>query len=157
MKKYLLTILTFILVNLPVFADVIPYYVSNVSTEIRGLYQAPKNLKIYSQPNEKSDVVLLCNWDYKNFNCPNTSMSNHVTTSPRCSGAWKHSAFPMRLTNTLSGDLTTIHTPYLKSYPQGLIPVPRQPYLPAAATTTSSNTTADPRCQASALRSAWKG
>ena len=79
MKKYLLLIFTFILVNIPAFADVIPYYVSNISTETRWLYQASKDLKIYSQPNEKSDVVLQCSWDYKNFNCPNTSMSNLFT------------------------------------------------------------------------------
>ena len=79
MKKYLLLILTFILVNIPAFADVIPYYVSNISTETRGLYQAPKELKIYSQPNEQSETVLQCNWDYKVFNCANTSMSNLFT------------------------------------------------------------------------------
>ena len=76
MKKYLLLLLALILINVPALADVVPYYVSNVSSEVRGFYQASKDLTIYEQPNEKSTVLLKCNWDYKHFNCPNTSMSN---------------------------------------------------------------------------------
>lgn len=64
------------MINVPALADVVPYYVSNISTEVRGFYQAPKDLVIYDQPNEKSKILMKCNWDYKHFNCPNTSMSN---------------------------------------------------------------------------------
>lgn len=64
------------MINIPALADVIPYYVANISTEARGVYQAPKDLKIYKTPNENSPILLNCNWDYKTFNCPKTSMSN---------------------------------------------------------------------------------
>ena len=76
MKKYLLLLLSLIMINVPAFADVVPYYVSNISSEVRGFYQSSKDLTIFEHPNEKSKVLMKCNWDYKHFNCPNTSMSN---------------------------------------------------------------------------------
>ena len=77
MKKFLLLLIT-LLINLftPVVADVMPYYVNNVNTETIGVYQAPKDLKVYSAPNVNSTVLLEAKWDYKNFVCAQSSVSN---------------------------------------------------------------------------------
>jgi len=57
-------------------ADVMPYYVNSINSNSIGVYQASKNIKIYSDPNENSKILLNVNWDSNSFNCSNVSASN---------------------------------------------------------------------------------
>lgn len=65
--------LTFIL---PAKADVMPYYVKNLSSNSIGVYQAPNNIKIYSEPNENSKILLNVSWDANNYTCSEISAGN---------------------------------------------------------------------------------
>ncbi len=75
MKKLFL-IFIFLFTFIPVKADVMPYYVSNINSNSIGVYQASKNIKIYEEPNEKSKLLLEVFWDNKSFNSPYISASN---------------------------------------------------------------------------------
>lgn len=76
MKKILI-ILTFLLgLILPVYADVMPYYVNNINANSIGVYQASNQIKIYKEPNENSQLLLNVFWDNKTYNCPDVSASN---------------------------------------------------------------------------------
>ena len=80
MKKILI-IFSFILglilhVNLPAKADVMPYYVNNINSNSIGVYQASKNIKIYQEANEHSQLLLDVDWDSSTFNSPEVSASN---------------------------------------------------------------------------------
>lgn len=77
-RLFLLLVSTFV-VSLSANADVLPNYVSSINPETRGLYQVSKHIKVFKEPNEKSQVVLQCDWDYKSFNCPKTYVSNLFT------------------------------------------------------------------------------
>lgn len=76
MKKFLLLLVMIITLILPAKADVMPYYVKNISSNSIGVYQAPNNLKIYSEPNENSKILLNVIWDENNYNCTNVSAGN---------------------------------------------------------------------------------
>lgn len=76
MKKLLLVLAFLFFINLPVNADVMPYYVNNINPNSIGVYQADKVIKIYKEPNLKSPVLLEVNWDSANFNCSDVSASN---------------------------------------------------------------------------------
>lgn len=75
--KRILLIFTFLLsFILPAKADVMPYYVTNINPNSIGVYQAPKNIRVYSEPNEHSQLVLNVVWDSTTFNSPDVSASN---------------------------------------------------------------------------------
>ena len=76
MKKFLIIFIFLFSLILPANADVMPYYVNNINTNSIGVYQAPKNIKIYKEPNENSTLLLNVNWDSTTFNCPDVSASN---------------------------------------------------------------------------------
>lgn len=61
---------------MPVKADVMPYYVNNISTDSIGVYQASKNIRIHKEPNENSTLLLNASWDSNTFNCSQISASN---------------------------------------------------------------------------------
>lgn len=75
MKK--IFILLFMLFNcLCAHADVMPYYVTSINSASIGLYQATNNVKVYKEPNEKAPLLLEANWDFKNYDCAQVSVSN---------------------------------------------------------------------------------
>ena len=55
MKKFLLILLMSMM--LPVFADTAPYYMNNIPKSAIGVFQTGESLKIYAEPDEKSNVV----------------------------------------------------------------------------------------------------
>lgn len=57
-------------------ADVMPYYVNNISTDSIGVYQASNNIRIFKEPNENSQLLLEVNWDSNTYNCSAISASN---------------------------------------------------------------------------------
>ncbi len=75
-KKLCLILALMFTLILPVSADIMPYYVNNINPNSIGVYQAPNNIKIYSEPNENSKLLLNILWDNKNFNCAELSASN---------------------------------------------------------------------------------
>lgn len=75
-KKLILFVFCLIIFYNPANADVLPNYVSSINPETRGLYQVSNEIVVYQQPNNNSQVVLNCSWDYKSFNCPHTYVSN---------------------------------------------------------------------------------
>lgn len=76
MKKFLIVLGLFFIFLSATFADVMPYYISNINPEGIGVYQAPNVIKVYQSPNENSEVLLNAVWDYKSFKCPQSSVSN---------------------------------------------------------------------------------
>lgn len=76
MKKFLLLLVMTLTFILPAKADVMPYYVNNISANSIGVYQAPNNIKVYSEPNENSKLLLNVIWDANNYNCTTVSASN---------------------------------------------------------------------------------
>lgn len=76
MRKLLVILAFLFLVTIPAYADVMPYYVNNINPNSIGVYQADKNIKIYKEPNEHSQLLLNVLWDSKNFNSPSISASN---------------------------------------------------------------------------------
>lgn len=79
MKKLLATFIIFfglLAATLPARADVMPYYINNISTNSIGVYQANKEVKIYKEANENSELLLDVYWDSKAYNCAEVSVSN---------------------------------------------------------------------------------
>jgi hypothetical protein len=76
MKKIILIFALLLISILPVNADVMPYYVSNINPDSIGVYQASSNIRIYKEPNENSQLLLNVNWDSNNFNCTDVSAGN---------------------------------------------------------------------------------
>lgn len=76
MKKILLAFTFFIFSILPSFADVMPYYVNNISKDSIGVYQASNCIKVYKEPSENSKLLLNVSWEKKNFNSSEVSAGN---------------------------------------------------------------------------------
>lgn len=76
MKKLLIILIFICGLISPAKADVMPYYVNNISTNSIGVYQAPNNIKIYKEPNQNSPLLLDATWDSKSYNSPNVSAGN---------------------------------------------------------------------------------
>lgn len=57
-------------------AEVMPYYVNNISTNSIGVYQAPHRIMVYQEPNENSKLLIDASWDTKLFTCADISASN---------------------------------------------------------------------------------
>ena len=77
MKRYILflfSLLTFFVT--PAFADVMPYYVNSISPNSIGVYQAPNDIKIYSEPTENSKLLVEATWSQKGYSCPPIAESN---------------------------------------------------------------------------------
>ncbi len=75
MKKFLI-LLALIFGITAAKADVMPYYVNNISPNSIGVYQASHDIKIYKEPNQNSPLLININWDSKNFDSPDISASN---------------------------------------------------------------------------------
>lgn len=76
MKRLFITFAFLLFFILPAHADVMPYYVNNISTDSIGVYQASNNIRIYKEPNENSQLLLNVNWDSNTYNCSDISASN---------------------------------------------------------------------------------
>ena len=63
MKKFIIFVCFLCVSILPSFADFYPYSVNDINPKSIGLYQAGNNVKIYKEPNEKSEVLLNINWN----------------------------------------------------------------------------------------------
>ncbi len=68
MKKFLIMLAIFI--ALPVFADTMPFYVESVPKEAIGVYQAGKEIVLYSEPELKSNVIKRFELTYKADSMP---------------------------------------------------------------------------------------
>lgn len=63
MKKLLLIICMMFM--LPVFADVMPFYVNSVPKDAIGMYQTGENITIYSEPEANSKAIKNVEFSYK--------------------------------------------------------------------------------------------
>ena len=63
MKKLLLIICMMFM--LPVFADVMPFYVNSIPKDAIGMYQTGDNITIYSEPEANSKAIKSFNFSYK--------------------------------------------------------------------------------------------
>lgn len=68
MKKLLLIICMMFM--LPVFADVIPFYIDSIPNYAIGMYQTGENIKIYSEPEANSNVIKSFDFSYKPDSMP---------------------------------------------------------------------------------------
>ena len=68
MKKVLLIICMMFI--LPVFADVMPFYIDSIPNYAIGMYQTGENIKIYSEPEANSNVIKSLNFSYKPDSMP---------------------------------------------------------------------------------------
>ncbi len=84
MKKSILFLALFFIFSIvPANADIMPYYTNNIPTNSIGVYQAPKNFKIYKSPDLKSDIVLEGSFDIKNYDCPLSEGSVFLVFKPK--------------------------------------------------------------------------
>lgn len=63
MKKLLLIIC--LMFMLPVFADVMPFYVNSIPKDAIGMYQTGENITIYSEPEANSKAIKNVEFSYK--------------------------------------------------------------------------------------------
>lgn len=63
MKRFLLILCMMFM--LPVFADVIPFYVNSIPKDAIGMYQTGENITIYSEPEANSKAIKSFNFSYK--------------------------------------------------------------------------------------------
>lgn len=63
MKKLLLIICMMFM--LPVFADVMPFYVNSIPKDAIGMYQTGENITIYSEPEANSKTIKNVEFSYK--------------------------------------------------------------------------------------------
>lgn len=62
MKKFL--VLICMLFMMPVFADVMPYYMNSIPKSAIGMYQTGDSVEIYSHPESNSKVIKRMNFSY---------------------------------------------------------------------------------------------
>ena len=63
MKRFLLVLCMMFM--LPVFADVMPFYVNTIPKDAIGMYQTGDNITIYSEPAANSKAIKSFNFSYK--------------------------------------------------------------------------------------------
>ena len=63
MKRFLLVLCMMFM--LPVFADVMPFYVNTIPKDAIGMYQTGENITIYSEPEANSKAIKSFNFSYK--------------------------------------------------------------------------------------------
>ena len=63
MKRFLLVLCMMFM--LPVFADVMPFYVNTIPKDAIGMYQTGDNITIYSEPEANSKAIKSFNFSYK--------------------------------------------------------------------------------------------
>ena len=63
MKRFLLVLCMMFM--LPVFADVMPFYVNTIPKDAIGMYQTGDNITIYSEPEANSKTIKSINFSYK--------------------------------------------------------------------------------------------
>ena len=63
MKRFLLILCMMFM--LPVFADVMPFYVNTIPKDAIGMYQTGDNITIYSEPEANSKAIKSFNFSYK--------------------------------------------------------------------------------------------
>lgn len=68
MKKLLLIICMMFM--LPVFADVMPFYVNSIPKDAIGMYQTGENITIYSEPEANSKAIKNVEFSYKQETMP---------------------------------------------------------------------------------------
>lgn len=77
MKKIILFLILFLGLHLSSFsANVMPYETDKTSTYTLGVYQAPKSITLYKQPDEKSDIIHSIQWSNENIFPENVSFEN---------------------------------------------------------------------------------
>ena len=70
MKKVFLIIAMFLM--LPVFADVMPYYMESIPKEAIGMYQTGDSITIFSHPEANSEVIKKFDFSYKPETMPDS-------------------------------------------------------------------------------------
>ena len=68
MKKFL--IILCMIFTLPVFADVMPFYMESIPKSAIGVYQTGESITIFSHPEANSDVVKKINFSYQTETMP---------------------------------------------------------------------------------------
>ena len=70
MKKVFLIIAMFLM--LPVFADVMPYYMESIPKDAIGMYQTGDSITIFSHPEANSEVIKKFDFSYKPETMPDS-------------------------------------------------------------------------------------
>lgn len=64
MKKIIFILISMLFI-LPVFADVMPFYVNSIPKNTIGMYQTGENITIYSEPEANSETIKNVEFSYK--------------------------------------------------------------------------------------------
>ena len=68
MKKILITI--YMMFMLPVFADVMPFYMNSIPKDAIGMYQTGENITIFSEPEANAKTINKCDFSYNPSSMP---------------------------------------------------------------------------------------
>ncbi len=68
MKKVFITLLMIWCISMQAWADVIPYKVSDIPVGTLGVYQSTNGLRVYSNPDKKSNILFDKKWSYLTIN-----------------------------------------------------------------------------------------
>ena len=61
--KFIFSVLIALFLSMPVFADVLPYYTSNITKDVIGFIQVPESFNIYSEPSQASELLETLSWN----------------------------------------------------------------------------------------------
>lgn len=68
MKKFLLIICMMFM--LPVFADVMPFYMNSIPKDAIGMYQTGENITIFTEPEANAKTIKKCDFSYNPSSMP---------------------------------------------------------------------------------------
>lgn len=68
MKKGFIALLMFMCMSIQVWADVVPYKVSDIPVGTLGVYQPTTGLRVYAKPDSKSNILFDKKWSYLTIN-----------------------------------------------------------------------------------------
>lgn len=61
--KFIFSAVLFLFLSAPVFADVLPYYKSNITKDVIGFIQVPESFNVYSEPTQASELLETLSWN----------------------------------------------------------------------------------------------
>lgn len=70
MRRFLIILAMFF--SLPVFADTMPFYVGSIPEGVIGMYQADKDITLYSHPEANSDIIKKMEFSYSPETMPDS-------------------------------------------------------------------------------------
>ena len=61
--KFIVSAFLLISLAVPAFADVMPYYTSNITKDVIGFIQVPESFNVYAEPTQASELLETLSWN----------------------------------------------------------------------------------------------